>query len=264
MIARLAALICALVAGGPALAGTEVLPMSVDGRGFVLAQPEGATGPLPLVLALAGAGSDAGRMQRGLPLLDTGRKTAFRVAYLGASRFVAPDGRRLTAWNDGVCCGSGIRPEVDDLGYLADVIAHLDGLGLVAPGREIAVVGHSNGAQMAYRLVCAKGARVFALVALSGGLAVRDCGPLQGLRALGLSGTEDDRYPPEGGPSAFDPRIVHDSPQAARDSLAAAGASFRWVPVAGAGHAMASLDRRLSATTGTGLAATVAEFLFPE
>lgn len=264
MILRLAALICALLAGSPALAGTEVLPMSVDGRGFVLEQPEGATGPLPLVLALAGAGSDADRMQRSLPLLDSAGADDFRVAYLGASSFVAPGGQRVTAWNDGVCCGTGIRPEVDDLGYLADVIAHLDSLGLVAPGRGIAVVGHSNGAQMAYRLVCAKGGRIFALVALSGGLAVHDCGPLQGVRALGLSGTEDDRYPPEGGPSAFDPRIVHDSPQAAGDSLTAAGATFRWVPVAGARHAMASLDRRLTATTGTGLAETVVAFLFPE
>lgn len=261
-VALLLALLAVSALAPAVRAGT--VTMTVDGRPFDLVQPEGATGPLPLILALSGVGGTADRMQRDLPLTGTEAAVPFRVAYLTATGFQAASGKRIIAWNDGVCCGTGIRPDSDDSAYLADVVDHLAALGLIGTGRTVAVVGHSNGAQMGYRFTCEHGERVFALVAISGGRAEQGCTGLQGLRVLNINGTADTRYPVTGGVNPFDPRIVHDSPKAAGQSLAAAGASFRLDLVPGARHSMASIDRRLATTTGSGLAATVLDFIFTE
>jgi polyhydroxybutyrate depolymerase len=54
------------------------------------------------------------------------------------------------SWNATGCCGAAAAKNVNDLGFLAALVAKVD------PGhaRQIDVVGYSNGARLAYRVAC--------------------------------------------------------------------------------------------------------------
>jgi polyhydroxybutyrate depolymerase len=54
------------------------------------------------------------------------------------------------SWNAITCCGEASAKNVNDVAFIEDLVAHID------PGhaRRIYLVGFSNGARLAYRLVC--------------------------------------------------------------------------------------------------------------
>ena len=241
----------------------EVVSIDYDGRPILLDQPNSRAGPsLPLIVVLHGAGSSAEVMLRNLPLLEAAPGQDFRVAYLNSTQFISNDGSKVRAWNDGVCCGSGIRPDADDSGYIAGVIGYFQARGLTGGRDMVAVVGHSNGAQMGYRLACEHGNLFASLVAISGAIAEQHCTGTPGLRVLNINGTLDRRFPIAGGPSSFNQQIIHDSIAAAQSAIQSEGASTAQVPVPGATHAISSLDGQLRAAGKPGLARTVLNFIF--
>ena len=96
------------------------------------------------------------------------------------------------SFNAGLCCGEAVVQEVDDVAFLADVVADLRARGA---GR-VSVVGFSNGGMMAYRFACARPELVDTVGVLSGTLEVPRCvGPI---RALHLHGDRDTAVPFEG------------------------------------------------------------------
>ena len=98
------------------------------------------------------------------------------------------------SFNAGLCCGEAVVQEVDDVAFLADVVADLRSRGA---GR-VSVVGFSNGGMMAYRFACARPELVDTVGVLSGTLEVPSCaGPI---RALHLHGDRDTAVPFEGDP----------------------------------------------------------------
>jgi poly(3-hydroxybutyrate) depolymerase len=98
------------------------------------------------------------------------------------------------SFNAGLCCGEAVVQEVDDVAFLADVVADLRARGA---GR-VSVVGFSNGGMMAYRFACARPELVDTVGVLSGTLEVPRCaGPI---RALHLHGDRDTAVPFEGDP----------------------------------------------------------------
>ena len=241
----------------------EVLSLDYEGRPILLDQPDGSAGKsLPLIVVLHGASLSGNAMLRSLPLLEAAPIQNFRVAYLNSTQFTSDKGREVRAWNDGVCCGTGIRPDADDSAYVADAIGYFRAQGLTGGRDMVALVGHSNGAQMGYRLACEHGNLFASLVAISGAIAERNCSGTSGLRVLNINGTADERYPVAGGRSAFNQKITHDSIEGAQNAIQSEGASTEQILVQGAGHSIASLDGELRAAGKPGLATTVLNFIF--
>jgi polyhydroxybutyrate depolymerase len=119
---------------------------------------------------------------------------------------VAPEGTVDTAgsqfWNaSDDCCdfdGSG----VDDVGYLTGLVTDIGAAYAVDPAR-VFVLGHSNGAYMAYRLACEHPEVIAAIMGLAGAASFADptrCVPARSVNILHVHGDADDAVPYAGGP----------------------------------------------------------------
>ena len=149
--------------------------------------------PAPLVLVLHGYGVGG----------------AVQAAYFGLSFLVeeegfilaAPDGTRDAKghpfWNAlDFCCGTG----VDDVAYLLGLVGEIERTYSIDKKR-IYLVGHSNGAAMAYRLACDAADRFAAVVSL-GGTFYNDpskCKPTSPVAVREMHGTADETLPYDGG-----------------------------------------------------------------
>ncbi|MGC3998275.1 MAG: PHB depolymerase family esterase [Anaeromyxobacter sp.] len=166
----------------------------------------------PLVLILHGHGSSG-----------AGHQLYFQVFQLPALRqafVLAPDGTRdalgLRFWNMVPEQGSA----VDDVAYLGGLLDQVMADWPIDPARVV-VLGHSNGAFMAYRLACDRADVVTAI----GGLAGADvsghvaCEPARPVSVLHVHGDEDAVVLYEGG--SLGPDL--DYPGAAASALTWAG-----------------------------------------
>ena len=108
-----------------------------------------------------------------------------------------PRGDRF--WNASKACCDFYRSQVDDVAYLADVIATVQQQYAVDPAR-VYVVGHSNGGFMALRLACDRADVVAAVASLAGAMDVgTDCDPARPVSVLQVQGTADDTILAGGG-----------------------------------------------------------------
>jgi polyhydroxybutyrate depolymerase len=147
-IALIAAL-AAVLAGLPARADDRPGSLLWEGRArtWTLHLPPGdAAGPRPLVIALHGAGGTGDGFARETGLSGEADAHGFLVAF--------PDGTggepgRLT-WNAGFCCGYALANQVDDVGFLREMIAAI-GRETPVDRRRVYLTGMSNGAMLAYR-----------------------------------------------------------------------------------------------------------------
>jgi polyhydroxybutyrate depolymerase len=102
---------------------------------------------------------------------------------------VYPDGLGHS-WNAGTCCQPAAGKSVDDVGFLAAVVAdvshrvHID-------SRRIAVTGFSNGAMMSYRMICERADLVHVAVAVAGDLVIPNCVPSRPVSLLHVHGSRD-------------------------------------------------------------------------
>lgn len=148
----------------------------------------------PLLLVLHGFGAN-GFLQQGYLKLNG-------VADRAGMFVLAPDGTTnpsgMQFWNaDPACCDFG-RSGVDDVAYLGGLIDAVAAAWPVDPAR-VAVVGHSNGAFMAYRLACDRADVVTAIAGLAGHATSTACAPTQRVHVLHIHGTVDDTVPYESG-----------------------------------------------------------------
>ncbi|MCW2616280.1 MAG: hypothetical protein JWN08_3274 [Frankiales bacterium] len=159
---------------------------------------------------------------------DAATSTGFDVLSDRDGALVAyPEGVRRS-FNAGLCCGEAVTQEVDDVAFLADVVADLRRRGA---GR-VSVVGFSNGAMMAYRFACARPDLVDTIGVMSGTLEVPRCrGPV---RALHLHGEKDTAVPFDG--AAFSERLQTYLRPVASIPAAAPGSSITIRRLEGYGH----------------------------
>ncbi|NDJ75441.1 MAG: polyhydroxybutyrate depolymerase [Chloroflexi bacterium] len=128
--------------------GDYALSMEYDGltRTYLLHIPPGYDGsqPYPLVIGLHGGTGTAEQFQRSSGINAAADDLGFIAVF--------PDGTgRLQTWNAGHCCGLSRRDNVDDVGFIAALIAELSAELNLDPARFYAT-GMSNGAMMSYRL----------------------------------------------------------------------------------------------------------------
>jgi polyhydroxybutyrate depolymerase len=168
---------------------------------------------------------------------------------------VYPDGVDRT-WNAGSCCGRSAKTGVDDVGFIAAVVAELSRQVAIDPQRRYAA-GMSNGAMMAYRL--ARQTTLFAAIAPVSGTQLATCDHAQPTSVLHLHGSTDPRVrldgkPGDGASAVTGPPIstvldgwrardrcgafttTLDGPLTTAKADCPSGREVRWVVIAGLGH----------------------------
>jgi polyhydroxybutyrate depolymerase len=140
--------------------------LDVEGveRGYRAFVPEGLTEPAPLVLMLHGGGGSARQAERSYGWTELAREERFVVLH--------PEGLHRTWNSEGGCCGRAESEQVDDVAFLEALIEAVSDEVPIDADR-VFVTGMSNGAMMAYTLVCRTDA--VAAIAPVAGTMLDDC-----------------------------------------------------------------------------------------
>jgi polyhydroxybutyrate depolymerase len=105
---------------------------------------------------------------------------------------VHPDGYKRS-WNAGTCCGAAVSEDIDDVGFVLDMIEAIASDFCVNRGR-IHSTGFSNGGYLSHRLAC-EVSDVFASVAPDAGLIGIPCAPTRSVPLHQTHGTDDGLVP---------------------------------------------------------------------
>jgi polyhydroxybutyrate depolymerase len=168
----------------------RTLPAGGRERSYSLYRPasvESGT-PAPLVVVLHGGFGSAGQAEQSYGWDDLADRHGFLVAY--------PDGVGRS-WNAGWCCGAAHIQEVDDVGFVAGLVAELSARDGVDP-RQVFAAGVSNGGMLAYRIAC-ESPGLFAAIGVVAATMVCDCLQPGPVSLLHIHGLEDRSVPFWGG-----------------------------------------------------------------
>ena len=120
---------------------------------------------------------------------------------------------RLQHWNAGHCCGRAARRDIDDMGYLEHVVADVR-TRFTTDGRNLYLVGYSNGGMMAHRFAATSSVPVAAIAVVAGPVGsstsedapvVTLPAPARTVPALLVHGTADAHIPYAGGAGPRNP-----------------------------------------------------------
>lgn len=163
-----------------------------------------AATPSAVLVALHGGGGDmhlqADEGHYGL----IGKSESAGYIAVFPNGYSALPGGRLATWNAGSCCGAARDKDIDDVGFLRQVVADLRRR-LNVDGQRVYATGMSNGAMMAHRLAC-EAADVFSgIAAVAGTDGTRRCTPSRALPVLVIHARNDEHVLFDGGagPGAF-------------------------------------------------------------
>lgn len=142
---------------------------------------------LPMVLVFHGGGGNIDGMVRTSGMDEAADEHGFIAVYpAGTGRWQD----KLLTWNAGRCCGSAMDNDVDDVGFVAELIDFMVDRYAV-DRRRVYATGHSNGAQMSYRLACELADRIAAIAPNASQGVPEECRPSRAVPVLHLHGTED-------------------------------------------------------------------------
>ncbi len=110
----------------------------------------------------------------------------------------------FATWNAGACCGDARDQSIDDVGFIAEVMARVKRQAAIDDARVYAM-GMSNGGLMAYRLACERPDLVRGIMAVAGTDNTLACNPSRPTPVLHIHAINDTHVLFEGGagPDAF-------------------------------------------------------------
>jgi polyhydroxybutyrate depolymerase len=153
------------------------------GRRYLLVRPATTSKtPLPVVVLLHGriVTPEFEEQRTGLP------------AVTGAAILVYPAGYQ-NSWNAGVCCAGAHDANVDDVGFLTDVVHQVLATQPDADRNRVFLIGFSNGGKMAFRLTCADPG-LFDGVAVVAAVPVADCATPPAVPSLQVAMRDDPLF----------------------------------------------------------------------
>ncbi len=109
---------------------------------------------------------------------------------------VHPEGVGAT-WNGGLCCGTAMSQDVDDVGFTRAMIDRLASE-LCVDERRVFATGLSNGGYMSHRLACELADRIAAIGPVAGPNATTSCAPSRPVPVMHFHGTGDRIVPYDG------------------------------------------------------------------
>ena len=157
-----------------------------------------ANKPMPLVFSLHGGGGNMGYQadDKFYGQIAQADKSGYVVVFPnGYSRL--PSGK-LATWNAGHCCGAARDRNIDDVGFIREIVKRLS----AQPGidaQRVFANGMSNGGLMAYRLACEMPEVFKAIAAVAGTDNTRSCTPSQPVSVLHIHAKDDERVLFNGG-----------------------------------------------------------------
>ncbi len=123
-------------------------------REYLVHAPKSYRGaPTPMLVALHGGGGDADFQadDSKYKLISKSEQAGFIAVFPNGYSHL-PNGVFAT-WNAGTCCGAAQKDNVDDVGFIREVIRRVERQVAIDPKRIFAT-GMSNGAMMDWRLAC--------------------------------------------------------------------------------------------------------------
>lgn len=206
----------------PAVVGTDqVVTLKHGGRErrYLLHLPPksalAAAAPLLVVLHGGGGNAESAREQTGLA--EIGRRAGYVVVFADGT---GPLRGKLLTWNSGGIAVHAAEHDVDDVGFLRQVVADVRDRVAIDPGRVYAV-GHSNGGMMCHRLAREAPDVFRGIAVVSGAMNFTTVEARLPVAVLLVHGTADEHVRYEGGaPRSSIGRAgdrVDASVQAARD-----------------------------------------------
>lgn len=151
----------------------------------------------PLIIALHGGVGTAEGFESNSRLNNLAETNDFIVVYPGGIN-VDSDQVTIQSWNAGDCCGPASRKKVDDVLFISEMLKDL-ATKYPVDENKIYAVGHSNGGMMAYRLACELPDKIKGIGVQSASIGIPDCRPARAVKVIHIHGTNDKRFPIEGG-----------------------------------------------------------------
>jgi polyhydroxybutyrate depolymerase len=157
--------------------------------------------PAPLLVALHGdsAGTDLRTNDANFGLVAKSDREGFIVVF--PSAFAAAGAGKLASWNAGNCCGAARDQNVDDVGFIRQVVTNV--FRQMSIDRErIFAAGISDGGMMAYRLACEMPEVFRAVASVAGTDNTGTCAPGTPVSVLHIHAKDDPRVLFDGGATA--------------------------------------------------------------
>jgi len=154
--------------------------------------------PTPMLVALHGGGGDADFQadDSRYKLISKSEAAAFIAVFPnGYSRM--PSGI-LATWNAGSCCGAAQKRNIDDVGFLREVIQRVERQADI-DRRRVFVTGMSNGALMSWRMACEASDLVRGIAPVEGTDNTGRCNPSRPVPVIEFHSMDDDHIPINGG-----------------------------------------------------------------
>lgn len=237
--------------GGSSAATRDVITVEFGGlsREVIVYRP-GGTPPaagFPLVMMLHGGLGSASQAESSYGWDALADSAGFVVAY--------PQGVDRT-WNAGSCCGKAQSADVDDVGFLTEVVTQVSAMQPIDESRRY-LTGMSNGAMMTYRMACQSA--LFTAIAPVAGTQLVECGSAAPTSVLHIHGAADTQVRLDGerggapghvdGPPVAQvikgwrtrddcaaPRVTTSGEVTTTTADCADGRTVTWIVIAGAGH----------------------------
>ena len=202
---------CSLSAADTASPGDEQISVRAGGveRSYVVHLPPERGSRPALVLSFHGGGGSARQYQAYVQMDRVADREGFLVVYPNGS---GPLRARLLTWNAGGCCGSAMRTNVDDVGFVRILLEDLAGR-IAFDRTRIYATGLSNGAMMSYRLAAELPEAIAAIAPVGGAMMLGAQPPAHAKPVLHIHSIDDHRALYAGGLGAPFPftnvRVLH-------------------------------------------------------
>ena len=181
---------------GPALAlppGDHAI--TIRERAYIVHVPAKLEPRPALVLNFHGGGGNAPAQQKYSRMDEVADREGFVVVYPEGT---GPFQGRFETWNAGGCCGTAVRDNVDDVGFVRLLLDDLSRRQPYDPARVYAT-GLSNGAMMTYRLANELSDRIAAIAPVAGAIAIEHFPTARSVPVMHIHSVDDPRAPIAGG-----------------------------------------------------------------
>jgi len=153
--------------------------------------------PTPMLLSFHGGGAhmEYQASEKNYGQISKSDKEGFVVVFPNG---VGKLGDKLATWNAGTCCGAARDKNVDDVGFVKQIVSNLSGQ-LNIDHNKVFATGMSNGGMLVHRLACEIPDVIKAVASVAGPDGTVNCTPKTPISVLHIHARNDDHAVFNGG-----------------------------------------------------------------